>query len=178
MKFTPGALEGVWIIDLEPKRDERGFLARTYCAGEFAHHGLNTSWPQCNLTLTKHAGSVRGMHWQANPKPEIKLIRCTAGAVFDVALDVRPDSPTFGQWEFVELSHDSGRMIYIPHGCAHGFQTRTDNAELFYQMSESYVGELARGVLWNDPAAAIRWPLPLTDISPRDEALPALNSLR
>src|SRR5262249_16128227 len=122
MKFSKASLSGVWLLELELREDERGFLARTYCQNEFAELGLNTQWPQCNLTLTKNRGMLRGMHFQADPKPEIKLIRCTAGAVFDVVVDVRRGSPTFGKWEGVELTAENRRALYVPGGFAHGFQ--------------------------------------------------------
>src|SRR5215469_13768474 len=116
MKFSPTSLTGLWLIDLELREDERGFLARTFCEDEFSAHGLNTRWPQSNLTLTKKRGTIRGMHFQMEPKPEIKLIRCAAGAIFDVAVDVRRDSPTFGKWEGFELCSQNRRMLYIPGG--------------------------------------------------------------
>src|ERR1051326_1710668 len=159
MKFAQTSLSGVWVIDPELREDERGFLARTYCEKEFSAHELNTCWPQCNLTLTRKRGMVRGLHYQAEPKPEIKLIRCAAGAVFDVVVDVRRESATFGRWEGFELTAENRRLLYVPGGFAHGFQCLTDNCELFYQMSEFYVPELARGVRWNDARIGIRWPI-------------------
>lgn len=135
----------VMIVEPEPHHDARGFLARTYCEGEFACRGLNTRWPQQNHTLTKGRGSVRGLHWQADPASEIKLVRCLAGCALDVVVDVRPDSPTFGTWELHELSAASRRAIYIPAGFAHGFQCLTDECELFYLMSERHAPALARG---------------------------------
>ena len=177
MKFSRTSLDGVWLIELELRGDERGFLARTFCEKEFAAHGLNTRWPQCNLTLTKHRGMIRGMHFQAEPKPEIKLIRCQTGAVFDVLVDVRRGSPTFGRWESFELTSQNRRMLYVAGGFAHGFQCLTDGCGLFYQMSESYVPELARGFRWNDPTAKIAWPLPNPTLSGRDRNLPLLAAL-
>jgi dTDP-4-dehydrorhamnose 3,5-epimerase len=174
MKFTQTTLAGLWVIELEPRGDERGFLARTYCEREFAEHGLNTHWPQCNLTLTKHRGMARGMHFQADPKPEIKLIRCAAGAIFDVLVDVRPNSPTFGRWEGFELTSENRRTLYVPGGFAHGFQCLVDNCEVFYQMSEFYFADLARGIRWNDPQIGIRWPIPGPVLSERDKNLPLL----
>src|SRR3954454_11158384 len=138
MKFSQTTLPGIWLLDLELREDDRGFLARTYCDNEFAQHSLNTRWPQCNLTLTKKRGAIRGMHFQADPKPEIKLIRCSAGAIFDVLVDVRRDSPTFGRWEGFDLTGENQRTLYVPGGIAHGFQCRTDNSQVFYQMSEFY----------------------------------------
>jgi dTDP-4-dehydrorhamnose 3,5-epimerase len=177
MKFSRTTLAGLWLIDLELREDERGFLARTYCENEFAANDLNTCWPQCNLTLTEKRGMVRGMHFQADPKPEIKLIRCAAGAIFDVLVDVRRDSPTFGRWEGFELSSANRRMLYVPGGFAHGFQCLMDNCEVFYMMSEFYVSKLARGIRWNDPAVNIKWPIAEAMLSERDRNLPLLSSL-
>ncbi len=174
MNFIPAKLPGVWLIEPEPFEDERGFLARTYCEREFTEHALNTSWPQCNLTLTRQRGAIRGMHYQADPKPEIKLIRCAAGSILDVLVDVRPDSPEFGKWEGFELSEENNRMLYVPGGVAHGFQCLTPDCRVFYQMSESYVPDLARGVRWNDPAIGIKWPLEAAQVSKRDRELPFL----
>ena len=178
MKFTPTRLDGLWRLELELRADDRGFLARTYCDQEFGAHGLNTRWPQCNLTLTKQRGMIRGMHFQSEPKPEIKLIRCAAGAIFDVLVDVRRDSRTFGQWEGFELTAGNHRMLYVPGGFAHGFQCLTDNCEVFYQMSEFYQPELARGLRWNDPQVGIRWPLANPVLSERDRHLPLLADLK
>ena len=177
MKFSRTSLPGLWLIELELREDERGFLARTFCEHEFAQQGLNTHWPQCNLTLTKKRGMIRGMHFQAEPKPEIKLIRCAAGKIFDVLVDVRRDSPTFGKWEGFELSAENRRQLYVPGGFAHGFQCLTDNCEVFYQMSEFYVPELARGLRWDDATVAIHWPMPDPFISERDRNLPELTKL-
>jgi len=177
MKFKESSLPGVWLIELELREDERGFLARTYCDEEFKAQRLNTRWPQCNLTLTRRRGMIRGMHYQAEPKPEIKLIRCSAGAVFDVAVDVRRGSPTFGRWEGFELTAANRQMLYVPGGFAHGFQCLADNCELFYQMSESYYPELARGLRWDDPKVGISWPIEGPTLSDRDNSLPLLSSL-
>lgn len=177
MKFQPARLPGVWIIDLELREDERGFLARTFCEREFEQYGLNIRWPQCNLTLTRRRGTIRGLHYQAEPKPEIKLIRCAVGAIWDVLVDLRKDSPTFGQWEAFELTGQNRRMLYVPGGIAHGFQCLQDNSEVFYHMSEFYHPELARGVRWNDPQLAIPWPLPDPILSERDRQLPLLSEL-
>ena len=177
MKFHATTLAGLWSIELEPRGDERGFLARTYCAGEFAAAGLNTLWPQCNLTLTRQQGAVRGMHFQTEPQPEIKLIRCAAGSILDVVVDVRPSSPTFGQWEAFELTARNARQLYVPGGFAHGFQCLTPDCEVFYQMSAEYVPELARGLRHDDPQVGIRWAQPVTQVSERDAALPSLGEL-
>jgi dTDP-4-dehydrorhamnose 3,5-epimerase len=174
MKFSKTSMLGVWLIDLELREDERGFLARTYCETEFTDNGLNTHWPQCNLTLTRKRGMIRGIHFQAEPKSEIKLIRCAAGAIFDALVDLRRDSPTFGRWEAFELTAENHRTLYVPGGIAHGFQCLTDDCQVFYQMSEFYFPELARGLRWNDPQVAIQWPLPDPTLSERDQNLPLL----
>jgi len=177
MKFSPTTLAGLWLVELELREDERGFLARTFCETEFSQHGLNTHWPQCNLTLTKKRGTIRGMHFQADPKPEIKLIRCAAGRIFDVLVDVRTGSPTFGKWQGFELSSENRRQLYVPGGFAHGFQCLTDNCEVFYQMSEFYVPALARGLRWNDESVEICWPLSDPFVSEKDRNLSDLRAL-
>jgi dTDP-4-dehydrorhamnose 3,5-epimerase len=177
MKFSRTTLAGLWLIELELREDERGFLARTYCDREFAAEGLNTRWPQCNLTLTRQRGMVRGMHFQAEPRPEIKLIRCSAGAIHDVIVDVRRASPSFGRWEAFELSAANRRTLYVPGGFAHGFQCLADHSEVFYQMSDFYVPELARGLRWNDPTVNIKWPIAGAVLSERDQNLPLLESV-
>lgn len=177
MKFESTALDGVWIVDIALRSEERGSFGRTYCQEEFAAHGLHTTWPQCNLSRNTRRGTLRGLHFQAEPEPEIKLVRCTAGAIFDVAVDIRRESPTFGRWLGVELSAATGRALYIPAGYAHGFQTLTDDAEIFYMMGAAYVPELARGVRWDDPEIGVQWPLPPVALSPRDMALPLLSGL-
>lgn len=178
MKFSRTKLDGLWLIEVERREDERGFLARTYCEREFGAQGLNTHWPQSNLSRTNAPGMIRGMHFQADPKPEIKLIRCTAGAVFDVLVDVRRDSPTWGNWEGFDLTAENCRALYVPSGFAHGFQCRTANCEVFYQMSEFYVPELAQGIRWNDPHVGIHWPLTNPTLSARDRNLPLLSDLK
>ncbi|MFO1459961.1 MAG: dTDP-4-dehydrorhamnose 3,5-epimerase [Verrucomicrobiota bacterium] len=172
MKFHTTKLPGIRLIELEPRADVRGFFARTFCEQEFGDHGLNTHWPQANLTRTIRRGMVRGLHWQAEPRPEIKLIRCSAGAIWDVVVDIRPDSPTFGRWEAFELSSDAPRQLYVPAGFAHGFQCLTDGSEVSYLMSETYVPELARGLRWNDATLSIPWPIPDAIVSERDAGLP------
>jgi len=169
MKFHQTALPDVWRIELEPRADDRGFLARTYCEREFAAHGLVTRWPQCNVTRTRHRGTIRGLHYQTEPHPEIKLVRCTAGKIWDVVVDVRT-----GKWESFELSGDAPFQLYVPGGFAHGFQCLTDNCELFYQMSDFYMPELQRGLRWNDPKLAIPWPVSPAELSERDRNLPLL----
>ncbi len=165
-------------MDPAPRRDDRGFLARTYCEKEFASRGLNTRWVQQNHTRTKGGGSVRGMHFQADPLPEIKLVRCLSGAAWDVVVDVRPGSPTFGQWEAFLLTEENMRAVYIPAGFAHGFQCQAETCDLFYLMSEFYHESLARGLRWDDPDVRIAWPKPVINLSPRDLSLPSLRSLK
>ena len=177
MKFLATTLVGLFQIELELRTDERGFLARTYCDNEFAEQGLNTHWPQCNLSQTKDKGMLRGMHFQADPYPETKLIRCASGAIFDVLVDVRPTSPTFGQWQGFELTSSNHTMLYVPGGFAHGYQTLVDNCEVFYQMSEFYQPDLARGIRYDDPDIGVVWPLTNPILSPKDLTLPHLKSL-
>jgi dTDP-4-dehydrorhamnose 3,5-epimerase len=168
VKFMPTSLGDAYIIELERLEDERGFFARTFCQDEFAAHGLKSLFVQCNVSFNEKRGTLRGMHYQDKPHEEAKLVRCTRGAVFDVIIDIRRESSTYKQWIGVELTADNRRMLYIPEGFAHGFQTLEDGSEMFYQMSEMYRPELARGIRWNDPAFAIRWPLPSPIISARD----------
>lgn len=175
MTFSPTPLDGVFVIEPTPQRDDRGYLARTYCEKEFNAQGLNISWVQHNHTLSKHQGTIRGMHWQADPVPEIKLVRCLSGKVFDVVVDIRRGSPTFGKWHAEELSSENMRALYIPEGYAHGFQCLVDDCELFYLMSEFYDPQNARGFQHNDPAVAISWPFPARNLSSRDASLPPLD---
>lgn len=177
MIFTPASLAGVYVVEPEPRRDERGFFARTWCENEFAAQGLNTRWVQQNHTRTHGAGSVRGMHFQADPHPEIKLVRCLAGRVWDVVVDVRHDSPTFGHWEGFELSAENMRAIYIPAGLAHGFQCLEETCDLFYLMSDFYDPALARGIHSEDQEVKVGWPLPVRNLSPRDQMLPQLREI-
>lgn len=175
MIFTETTLDGVFLIDLEPRRDERGFFARQWCAEEFARAGLDTRIAQINTAWSRAPGTVRGMHFQAAPHAEIKLVRCTSGAVFDVALDLRPNSPTFCRWLGVELNAQNGRMLYIPEGCAHGYITLAADTELAYQTSVPYAPSSARGVRHDDPAFGILWPRPVQVISKQDANWPAFN---
>ncbi|AFY80282.1 dTDP-4-dehydrorhamnose 3,5-epimerase [Oscillatoria acuminata] len=158
MIFRETNLEGAWIIEPELLTDNRGFFARTWCQQEFEDQGLNSALVQCNISFNSKAGTLRGMHYQIPPHGETKLVRCTQGAIYDVLIDMRPQSPTFSQWIGVELTAENHRMLYIPDGFAHGFQTLVDHTEVFYQMSEFYHPESARGVRWNDPAFGIKWP--------------------
>lgn len=168
MIFKETKLKEAYIIEIEPIEDERGFFARSFCAEEFEKYGLNSSIAQCNISYNQKKGTLRGMHYQVAPHAETKLVRCTRGAIYDVALDLRKDSPTFKQWVATELSANNRRMFYIPDGVAHGFQTLEDHTEVFYQMSEFYHPESVRGVRWNDPLFGIEWPLSKPILSHRD----------
>jgi len=168
VKFIPTSLAGAHIIEPERLADERGYFARTFCRDEFSAHGLTPDLVQCNVSFNQKKGTLRGMHYQAKPHEEAKLVRCTLGSIFDAIIDIRTGSSTFGQWFAAELSVANGRMLYVPEGFAHGFQTLEDDSEVFYQMSEKYFPESACGIRWNDPAVAIRWPLPDPIISRRD----------
>jgi dTDP-4-dehydrorhamnose 3,5-epimerase len=175
MMFRETHLQGVFEIDLAPQQDERGFFARSYCRREFEAHGLNPQVAQCNLSYNRHRGTLRGMHYQAAPNAEAKLIRCVRGALYDVVIDIRSDSPTFSQWTGVELRAEAGtasRMLYVPEGFAHGFLTLEDDTEVFYQMSAFYTTDAARGFRWNDPAFSVDWPEPVRIISERDRNYP------
>ncbi len=176
MIFTPTRITGVFIIEPELIEDERGSFARTFCRREFARHGLNPNLVQCNISFNRKRGTLRGMHYQAEPHAEAKLVRCTRGEIFDVAVDLRPDSPTYRDWVGVELSAENRRALYIPEGLAHGFITLTDDTEVFYQMSESYHPECARGVRHDDPAFGIDWPLRAICISKKDSTWPDFES--
>jgi dTDP-4-dehydrorhamnose 3,5-epimerase len=170
--FRETLLPGVFVVEPEPKEDHRGFFARIWCAREFAEHGLDARLVQCSLSYNRRRGTLRGMHVQAPPHGEAKLIRCTRGAIYDVALDIRPDSPTCPQHVGVELSAANRTMLYIPAGVAHGFQTLEDDTEVVYQMSELHFPEAARGVRYDDPAFAIRWPVADPIILERDAKYP------
>ena len=169
MIFTDTKLKGAFVIEAKRNEDERGFFARTFCQKEFEAHGLNPRLVQCNISFNKKKGTLRGMHYQAPPYEEAKLVRCTMGAIYDVIIDLRAGSPTFKQWLAVELTAQNRRMLYIPEGFAHGFQTLQDNTEVFYQMSKIYLPECAKGVRWDDVAFRIRWPNGERIISARDQ---------
>lgn len=172
MKFIETPLCGAYTIELERFEDERGFFARSWCKAEFESHGLNSNISQCNISYNKKKGSLRGMHYQAKPYEEAKLVRCTLGAIYDVIIDLRQASATFKKWYALDLSVKNHKMLYIPEGLAHGYLTLEDDTELFYQMSEFYYPECARGVRWNDPAFNIQWPDEKILISARDQAYP------
>ena len=172
MKFTETKIAGVFVIELERHEDDRGWFARAWCREDFAAHGLPTDLAQTNLSHNTRRGTVRGMHFQTAPHAEIKFVRCVAGAVHDVALDLRPESPTFKQFVATELSAENGRAVFLPEGIAHGFQTLTDDATLFYQMSVPYTPEAVDGVRWNDFAFNLEWPIADPIVCARDSAFP------
>jgi len=175
MRFNETSLKGVFLIELDLLKDERGFFARTFCSQKFSQHGLNPRFDQCNISYNHKKGTLRGMHFQAAPHAEAKLIRCIRGAIFDVVIDLRSESATFEQWIGIELSARSAEMLYIPEGCAHGFQTLEDNTEIFYQMSYPFIPEAASGVSWNDPHFNIKWPCAERIISTKDQSYPPYN---
>lgn len=168
MIFTETPLKGAYVIELEQIEDERGFFARSWCSGEFEKHGLNPNLAQCNVSFNKKKGTLRGMHYQAPPHEEAKLVRCTRGSLYDVIIDLRPDSPTFKKWFSVDLTAENRKQLYIPEGFAHGFVTLEDATEIFYQMTEFYHPNSAQGIRWNDPAFRVKWPLSDWIISERD----------
>lgn len=170
MIFNELDIPGAYLLEPERHEDRRGFFARTYCRHELEERGLDPTVVQCNISVNKRRGTVRGMHWQAEPWEEIKLVRCTYGAIVDVLLDLRPGSPTCTRHVAIELTAKSRQSLYIPAGIAHGFQTLEDDTEIFYQMSEFYHPEAARGVRWNDPAFSLSWPLEISEISEKDLA--------
>jgi dTDP-4-dehydrorhamnose 3,5-epimerase len=172
MIFNTTEIPGVLLIDLDIRQDERGFFTRSWCRSEFAEHGLDTCIAQCSVSYNRTRGIVRGMHYQRAPHGEVKLVRCTAGAVYDVVVDLRPDSPTYCRWLGAELTAENRTTIYIPPGCAHGFATLTDGAELYYQMSEFYHPESYAGVRWDDPAFGIVWPFDEPQLSAKDRSYP------
>jgi dTDP-4-dehydrorhamnose 3,5-epimerase len=172
MIFRETRLSGAYVIELELQQDARGFFARTWCRREFEDHGLRSEVVQTSVSLTRRKGSVRGMHYQAEPYGEAKLLRCTRGGIHDVIIDLRRDSPTRGEWIAEELTGDNHRMLYVPEGFAHGFQTLTDDAEVTYHMMEFYTPSAARGVRYDDPAFGIEWPLPVTEITDKDRRWP------
>jgi len=170
MIFKELKIKGAYSIDPEKKEDERGFFARVFCNQAFAEKGLAGRVMQTNISYSKKAGTVRGMHYQVAPYAEAKLIRCIYGSLYDVIIDLRSDSPTFKQWVGVKLNASTRQMIYVPEGCAHGFQTLADHTEALYQVSSSYTPEAERGVRWDDPAFGIKWPLPVSMISGKDKS--------
>ena len=172
MIFTETKLKGAFILKLEKLADERGFFARTWCQREFKAHGLNPRLVQCSISYNKSKGTLRGIHYQTAPYEEAKLVRCTLGAIYDVIIDLRPKSPTFTKYVAEILTAQNHKMLYVPEGFAHGFLTLEDNTEVFYQISEFYSAEHAKGVRWNDPAFGIEWPLAPSTMSDRDRSCP------
>ena len=158
MRFQELNLAGAFVIEPERKEDERGFFARSWCRREFEEHGIHCDWMQCNISFNARRGTLRGLHYQAASWEEAKLLRCTMGAIYDVIVDLRAESATFGKWAALDLTAENRRMLYVPEGFAHGFQTLTDDTEVFYQMSQEYHAKAVRGVRWDDPTLAIVWP--------------------
>jgi len=176
VRFLETKLPGAYLVELEPREDERGSFARTWCRDELAEHGLSTAVSQCSVSHNTRAGTLRGLHFQAVPHEEVKLVRCTHGAIFDVIVDLRPRSETEGEWIGVELTATAGNALYVPKGFAHGFQTLADDCELIYLHSRPYAADAEGALNARDPALAIAWPLPITDISERDAKHPCLTS--
>ena len=172
MKFIETALTGAFVLELEAVEDERGYFARTFCRDQFAAHGLKNEITQCSISYNIRRGTVRGMHYQVEPHAEVKLVQCVRGKIFDVIIDLRPESETYRRWVGEELSGDNRRLLYVPEGFAHGFQTLEDDTAVYYQISEAYAPQSARGVRWNDPAFGIKWPLIDPIISEKDRLLP------
>ena len=178
MRFVPTPIDGVVVVELEPRVDERGWFARVFCADEFSEHGLGGHIEQVNMSLSHKAGTLRGLHYQVPPAAESKLMRCVRGALFDVAVDIRPDSPTYGEWFGMELSVDNGSALFVPPGCAHGFQTLVDDTVALYPVSAAYRPELERGISHADPEIGIRWPHDVKSMSRRDRSLPFLREVK
>ncbi|MFC5469722.1 dTDP-4-dehydrorhamnose 3,5-epimerase [Cohnella suwonensis] len=172
MNFKEISLNGVFVIEIDPIEDERGFFARSWCKEEFIEHGVHLDFVQCNISYNKKKGTLRGMHFQAKPYEEAKLVRCTRGAIYDVIIDLRPDSNTFKRWAAVELTSENRKMLLVPAGFAHGFQTLEDDTEVFYHMSEYYHSESAGGIRWDDPVFKMKWPLIDPIISCKDKEYP------
>jgi dTDP-4-dehydrorhamnose 3,5-epimerase len=177
MVFTQTSIPGAQVIEPEPRGDARGRFMRAWCVREFATHDLPFAPVQANMGFSLRKGTLRGMHFQSAPAPEAKLVRCTRGAMFDVALDLRPESPTYLQWCAAELTPENGRMLFVPEGCAHGYQTLVDDTEMFYMTSAFYTPEAAGGVRFDDPAFTIQWPLPVSAISDQDRNWPLMEQL-
>jgi len=175
MKFTTLDIVGAKVIDPSPHEDDRGRFMRTWCAREFADNGINFVPVQSNMGFSVRKGTVRGLHYQTDPALEAKLVRCTRGAMFDVVLDLRTASPSYGKWYGTELTAENGRTLYLPEGCAHGYQTLEDGTEMYYMVSAVYTPSVARGARFDDPAFGIQWPLPVTAISEQDRNWPLVR---
>jgi dTDP-4-dehydrorhamnose 3,5-epimerase len=176
MQFDRTIFPDAWLIRLEPARDGRGFFARTFCAEEFAAHRLATDFPQHSVSFSARMGTLRGMHYQSEPNSEVKVVRCIRGKIWDVIVDIRPASDTYGRWQGFELSDNNNHQLYIPKGFAHGFQTLGENVEVSYLISEPYVPGGARGIRHDDPDVGIAWPMPVTAISEKDTLWPELRN--
>ena len=174
MRFVATPLAGAYVVELDRIEDERGFFARSFCRNEFLAQGLDPAVAQCNVSWNRAKGTLRGLHYQAEPRGEAKVVRCTRGAVYDVIVDLREGSATRYRWHALQLDERNRFALYVPKGFAHGFQTLEDDSELLYQMSEFYEPGLARGIRWDDPKLAIAWPLPKPIVSGRDRAHPLL----
>jgi dTDP-4-dehydrorhamnose 3,5-epimerase len=172
MIFLKTNLQDAYLIEPEKRADDRGFFARAWCKNEFEAEGLVSSLAQSNLSFNKYKGTLRGMHFQLEPFSEVKLVRCTRGSVYDVIIDLRPASPTYRQWFGTELTPDNHKMMYVPQGFAHGYQTLEDDSEVFYQVSQFYTPGAEGGVRYNDPLFGIKWPLEVTNISDKDAIWP------
>jgi dTDP-4-dehydrorhamnose 3,5-epimerase len=172
MKFTETPINGAMIIELEKHEDHRGFFSRAFCKKEFEEHGLEHEIVQCNFSKSREKGTLRGMHYQDAPHSEVKMVRCMSGSIYDVIVDIRKDSPSYMKWFGVELTEENYKMLYIPKGLAHGFQTLQDDSVIFYMVTEYYNKEAEGGVRWNDPAFNISWPLQVTEISDKDKSYP------
>ncbi len=170
MNFSDTPISGVWIITPDPVYDERGYFARSFCQKEFLDHGLVMDIVQCNMSFNKKKGTLRGMHFQSTPFEEKKLVSCIKGAIYDVVLDLRENSLTFCQYFSIELGEENCKILYVPEGCAHGFQTLNDNSVVYYQMSEFFHPEYSGGVRWNDPEFAIQWPIEQKILSDKDQS--------
>lgn len=175
MQFTSSSIPGAWVIDITPIHDDRGFFATTWLPNEMRQHGIDTAVAQCNVAFNHRRGTLRGLHFQSAPHAQAKIVRATRGALLDVIVDLRPESPTWRQWELFELTADNRRMLYIPPGLAHGYLTLTDNAEMVYQASSPWAPQAEAGVRWNDPAFGIKWPFEPTVISEKDQTWPLLT---
>ena len=176
MRFSPTELNGAWLIDLDPVCDNRGHFVRTFCVDEFASHKFEINFPQHSSAYSRKKGTIRGMHFQRAPHSEVKLVRCVRGSIWDVIIDIRPESPTYLDWQEFELSNANGRQLYVPAGFAHGYQTLCDDVEVNYLISARYVPGAASGVRYDDPLFSIDWPLALTEISEKDLTYPPFRN--
>ncbi len=170
MIFSELGLKGAFLVEVKKIEDDRGFFGRAWCANEFKQNGLNPAFVQLNTSFSHKKGTIRGMHYQVDPYQEVKFIRCTRGRIFDVIIDLRPDSPTFMKWVGNELSADNYRMVYVPENFAHGFVTMEDNSEVYYPVSQFYTPGAERGLRWNDPAFKIKWPVEISMVSDKDQS--------